>query len=120
MNFEFLRDSWSELASLGGFAEQYCLSDPESSLVKMRAFAERGMGIIYKEVGLPRAPKSNFMDLLSNDAFKSVMPKVVTDKFHAIRIHGNKAAHGEQCSVQTSSSLHKETWDLGRWREYAD
>jgi len=114
-NFEFLRDHWSELASLGGFAEQYCVDDPESALVKMRAFAERSVGIVYEELALPRAPMSNFMDLLSNDAFKSVTPKVVIDKFHAIRIHGNKAAHGEPSNTRISLWLIQETWDLGRW-----
>ena len=29
VNFEFLRDKWPELASLGGFAEQYAWQDPE-------------------------------------------------------------------------------------------
>jgi len=38
INFEFLRDNWPELASRGGFAEQYALPDPQSSLVKLRSF----------------------------------------------------------------------------------
>ena len=32
INFEFLRDSWPELAELGGFAESYAHPDPASGL----------------------------------------------------------------------------------------
>ena len=40
VNFEFLRDRWPELSSLGGFAEQYAWPDPESALVKLRSYIE--------------------------------------------------------------------------------
>ena len=121
-NFEYLRPRWPELASLCGFAEQYAHGDPESAVVKLRAFAERCVSIVYREIGLPRAPMSNFMELLSNDAFTSVTPRVVVDKLHAVRIHGNKAAHGDKISVDGALWLLREAWDLGRWlfATYAD
>lgn len=114
-NFEHLRAKWPELASLCGFAEQYAHADPESAVVKLRAFAERCVAIVYRQVGLPRTPMSNFMELLSNDAFKAVTPTVVVDKLHAIRIHGNKAAHGDKVSDNSALWLLREAWDLGRW-----
>src|SRR5271165_3213494 len=40
-NFEFLRPTWKELATLGAFAEQYTLPDPPSATVKLRTFAEQ-------------------------------------------------------------------------------
>lgn len=40
INFEFLRDKWPELASLGGFAEQYVWPDPASAMVKLRSYIE--------------------------------------------------------------------------------
>lgn len=114
-NFEFLRRRWPELASLGGFAEQYAHGDPESALVKLRAFAERMVAIIYQELALPRPPMSGFMELLNNDAFEAITPKVVIDKLHAVRIHGNKAAHGDKVSINSALWLVREAWDLGRW-----
>ncbi len=114
-NFEHLRRRWPELASLCAFAEHYAHTDPESAVVKLRAYAERCVSIVFQEAGLPRAPMSNFMDLLSNDAFKSVTPTVVVDKLHALRIHGNKAAHGDKISVNGALWLVREAWDLGRW-----
>ena len=115
INFEFLRDSWSDLAALGGFAESYAHNDPQSALVKLRMFAERMVLGIYRKLGLPRPPQSNFIDLLNNDTFKAVAPKVILDKLHAIRIHGNKAAHGEKVSQRTALWLLKEAHDLARW-----
>jgi len=114
-NFEYLRPHWPELASLCGFAEQYVQADPESATVKLRAFAENIVSRIYTELGLPKAPMSNFMELLSNDAFSAVTPRAVIDKLHAIRIQGNKAAHGDVVTVNTANWLLREAWDLGRW-----
>lgn len=114
-NFEFLRNTWPELASLAGFAEHYAQADPQSAQTKLRNFAERCVDIVYSELVLPRAPMSKFMELLSNDAFEAVTPKVVVDKLHAIRIHGNKAAHGDKVTEQNAQWLLKEAFDLGRW-----
>ncbi|MCG7870983.1 MAG: DEAD/DEAH box helicase family protein [Candidatus Thiodiazotropha lotti] len=114
-NFEYLRSRWPELASLCGFAEQYAQADPESALVKLRAYAERSVSIVYSEIGLPRPPMANFMEQLTNHSFEAVTPKVVIDKLHAIRIHGNKAAHGDKVTVSNALWLLREAWDLGRW-----
>lgn len=114
-NFEFLRCAWPELASLAGFAEQYSHTDPQSALTKLRNFAERTVDIVYRELGLPRPQMAKFMEMLSNDAFEAVTPKVVVDKLHAIRIHGNKAAHGDKVSTRNVQWLLREAFDLGRW-----
>ena len=115
LNFEFLRDSWEDLAALGGFAETYAQSDPQSALVKLRMFAERMVNGMYQKLGIPAPVHPNFIDLLNNDAFKEVAPKVVQDKLHALRIHGNKAAHGDKVSSNNAHWLLKEAHDLARW-----
>jgi type I restriction enzyme R subunit len=114
-NFEFLREAWPELASLAGFAEHYAQLDPQSALTKLRNFAERSVAIVYMQLGLPKTPAAKFMEQLSSDAFEAVIPKVVIDKLHALRIHGNKAAHGDKVTDQTALWLLKETFDIGRW-----
>ena len=115
LNFELLRDRWPELASLGGFAEAYAYTDPTSSLVKLRAFAEFLTKDIYSKLALPKPNRASFIDLLAESTFCSVTPKVVLDKLHAIRMQGNKAAHGEVAKPQTSLWLLKEAHDLARW-----
>lgn len=114
-NFEILRENWPELASLGGFAEAYAHDDPASTLVKLRLFAENLTKDIYRDLGLPKPEQATFVDLLSNASFAAITPKVVLDKLHALRIHGNKAAHGELATVPTALWLTQEAFDLARW-----
>ena len=115
VNFEILRDRWPELAALGGFAESYVHADPASTLVKLRMFAEHVTKDIYSVLRLPKPEQPSFVDLLKNDAFTAITPKVVLNKLHALRMHGNKAAHGEPVRVQHVLWLLKEAHDLARW-----
>ncbi|MGA2491567.1 MAG: DEAD/DEAH box helicase family protein [Roseiarcus sp.] len=114
-NFEILRESWPELPELGAFAEAYAHDDPASALVKLRQFAENLTKDIYRDLSLPKPEHATFVDLLSNQSFVAITPKVVLDKLHALRIHGNKAAHGEPATAQRSLWLLREAFDLGRW-----
>ena len=114
-NFEILRGNWPELAGLGGFAEAYVHDDPASALVKLRLFAENLTKDIYRDLGLPKPEHATFVDLLGNEAFAAITPKVVLDKLHALRIHGNKAAHGEPATTRNALWLLQEAFDLSRW-----
>lgn len=115
VNFEILRDSWRELAELGGFAESYARADPASALVKLRLFAEKVTETIYRHRRLPRPERPSLVDLLQSGAFMGATPKVVLDKLHALRIYGNKAAHGETVGEQQALWLLREAHDLARW-----
>lgn len=95
VNFEFLQPNWKELALLGGFAEQYVYADPPSAAVKLRSFAEQIVEFIWHNARLPQLYQANLNDKLNSDAFRSAVPRVVAAKLHALRLHGNKAAHGE-------------------------
>lgn len=120
-NFEILRNKWPDLAELGAFAEAYAQADPSSALVKLRSFAENLTKNIYRELQLPKPDQANLVDLLVNHSFAAIVPRVVLDKLHALRIHGNKAAHGEPATARTALWLLQEAFDLGRWLsvEYA-
>lgn len=115
INFEIVRRQWPELAALGGFAEAYAHADPASALVKLRLFAENLTKDIYRDLQLPKPEQPTFVDLLKNEAFEAITPKVILDKLHALRIHGNKAAHGEPARPQHALWLLKEAHDLARW-----
>ena len=114
-NFEILRDGWPDLAALGGFAEAYVHPDSATALVKLRLFAENLTRDIYRDLHLPKPDQLTFVDLLKNPAFTAITPKVVLDKLHALRMHGNKAAHGEQVKPQIALWLLREAHDLARW-----
>src|SRR5437868_5662214 len=102
-NFEFLRPKWTELADLGALAETHTHLDPSSATVKLRTFAEQVVLFIYHQLGLPRPFQCNLNDLLTGPSFAQVVPRVILSKLHSLRIHGNKAAHGE--SILSSTTL---------------
>src|SRR5258707_1288454 len=114
-NFEMLRPNWPELAELGGFAEAYAHADPASALMKLRLFAENLTKDVYRDLQLPKPDQASFVDLLTGDSFAAITPRVVLDKLHALRIHGNKAAHGEPATTRNAFWLLKEAFDLARW-----
>lgn len=115
LNFEPLRPVWPELANMGGYAEHYAHSDPESALVKLRNFAERVVDHVYIKLKLSRAPQSNFLDLLNNSSFRMVATDLVLDKLHLLRKLGNRAAHGEGVHATDAVRCIREAWQLARW-----
>ena len=114
-NFEFLRERWPELASLGGFAEHYAATDPAGAMVKLRTFVESLIQRIYDEKGLPGPFTTSLYDLMTSKEFKAAIPSVVINVFHSIRKVGNRAAHGISISAITAQEHLKDAFDLGRW-----
>ncbi len=115
LNFEPLRAVCPELANMGGYAEHYAYTDPESSLVKLRNFAERVVDRIYFKLNLERLPQSNFVDLLHNSSFQAVAKPLVLDKLHLLRRMGNRGAHGQGIEATDAIRCVQEAWQLARW-----
>jgi type I restriction enzyme R subunit len=115
LNFEPLRAVYPELANMGGYAEHYAHSDPESALVKLRNFAERLVDRLYIKLKLERMPQSNFVDLLHNSSFQTVAQPLVLDKLHLLRRLGNRGAHGEGVEATDAVRCVQEAWQLARW-----
>lgn len=115
LNFEFLRHDWKALASLAGFAEQYAYTDPVTSLSKLRLLGEQIVECIYDKHGLEKPYQASLNDLLNQVGFTDVVPSVVITILHAIRIHGNKAAHSNEGTTQTALWLLKESYKLAQW-----
>jgi len=120
-NFEFLRKGNSELADLAGFAESYAFTDPVSSLVKLRTFAEFLVKAIFAHHRLELNYQSNLNDLLHDPSFMAITPTVVKDKLHLLRMKGNQAAHGTLSDGDKAlvPEVVKEAFDLARWHVLA-
>jgi len=114
-NFEFLRPNWEDLATLGGFAEQYAHPDPSTAAAKLRIFAEQAVLFIYHKHGLPKPMQNNLNDLLVNASFEQAVPRVIASKLHTLRIHGNRAAHGEAVLTPAALWMLQEAFELGTW-----
>lgn len=115
INFEFLRPYKPELAALGGLAECYAQPDPDTTLVKLRTFAEQLVASVYEELALTTTGESNLYDLMSEAAFRAAVPKVVIGKLHSLRVNGNKAAHGDRSTTATALWILREAFDLSCW-----
>lgn len=115
LNFEPLRSTSPELANMGGHAEHYAYSDPESSLVKLRNFGERVVDHVYRQLRIPKPIQAKSVDLLNNASFAMAVNKDVLDKLHLLRKFGNPAAHGESVPVQNALRAVHEAWQLARW-----
>ncbi|MBK1829613.1 DEAD/DEAH box helicase family protein [Verrucomicrobiaceae bacterium R5-34] len=117
INFEFLRDTYPELADLAGFAENYAHTDQTSCLVKLRTFAEFLVKAVFSRNHIATDIRNNLNDLLNDPSFKRITPPVVQDKLHLIRIKGNHAAHGSLHKLTTEETVDmlKEANGLARW-----
>lgn len=115
INFEMLRHRWPELANLGAKAEDYVHTDPESCLVKLRNYLEQVVRWLYREEKLPEGYRVSLYDLLSDNSFKSAIPEQVTMKMGALRIHGNRAAHGDKIKASDAAWLLREAAIIGAW-----
>ena len=114
-NFAFIEPFWPNLASFGKDAQKYTFEDPQSALIKLRCFAESAVGIIYAALKLPCLPTDSFAERLKNDAFLSVIDRALIEKFHLLRIEGNKAAHGGNFNKKNSQWLLKEAHIIASW-----
>ncbi|MBB1488639.1 DEAD/DEAH box helicase family protein [Oceanospirillum sp. D5] len=114
-NFEYLRPHWPDLASLCAYAEQYVHSDPQSALVKLRCYAEKLTGEVYRLFQLPTLANDKFLDRLNNQYFCDIASSGVLDKLHAIRRAGNRAAHEGRFNKGDSPWLLQEAHHLGCW-----
>ncbi|MEJ7637494.1 MAG: DUF4145 domain-containing protein [Singulisphaera sp.] len=110
-----MRPNWADLATLGGFAEQYAHPDPSTAAAKLRIFAEQAVLFIYHKHGLPKPMQNNLNDLLVNASFEQAVPRVIASKLHALRIHGNRAAHGEAVLTPAALWMLQEAFELGSW-----
>jgi len=114
-NFQLLRARWPQLCGHAEFAEQYVHADPHTSIMKLRCFAEQLVGILYRELDLPCDRNDGFFDKLTSNVFLEVVDEGILQKLHAIRMLGNKAAHGKNVGPQDALSLLYDAYLIGQW-----
>ena len=114
-NFLPLKHRWPQLFDHGSFAEGYTYTDPHTAIIKLRCFAENVVGILYRELNLPSKPTDGFFEKLKAEVFQNIVDAAVIQKLHAIRMMGNKAAHGRSVDIKDAVSLIKEAYLIGQW-----
>ena len=114
-NFKPLQKRWPNLYEHVRFAEHYVHIDGHSAVVKLRCFAEQLVGILYRELNLPCEPSDAFFDKLNSKFFTEIIDANILEKLHAIRMIGNKAAHGNNIRPDDALALLHDAYLIGQW-----
>lgn len=114
-NFCALETRWPDLYEYAWFAESYAYSDPHTAIIKLRCFTEVLVGIIFKDLRLPSEPGDGFFEKLRSPDFQDLVGSAILQKLHAVRLLGNKAAHGRSMTAETSLYLIEEAYLVGQW-----
>lgn len=114
-NFLPLKSRWPELYQHASLAEHYVFADPHTAVVKLRCFAEVLVGVIYRDLSLPSQADDGFFEKLKSPAFEAVVGYVVLQKLHALRMIGNKAAHGGLIDASVALALIGDAYLIGQW-----
>lgn len=114
-NFLPLKSRWPELYQHASLAERYVFADPHTAAIKLRCFAEVLVGVLYRDLRLPCEPSDGFFEKLKYPAFQYLVGDIVLQKLHALRMIGNKAAHGSFIDASVSLSLIEDAYLIGQW-----
>ncbi|RWM02184.1 type I restriction-modification system endonuclease [Mesorhizobium sp.] len=114
-NFGFLAEHDARLASLGASAERYFRDDPSTAIVKLRQFAELMAKLMAAHQATYRDQRETFEELLRRLSYERIIPKEVSDLFHALRKTGNDAVHEAKGDHATALTSLKFARSLGVW-----
>ena len=114
-NFELLKDRWPKLYEYGNFAERYIFSDPHTSIIKLRCFSEQLVGILYRELMLPCSQNDGLFEKLNSSHLEKIVDKTILEKLNAIRMVGNRAAHGSDIDPVKAKTLLQDAYLVGKW-----
>ena len=114
-NFGFLGRHDALLISLGALAERYFADDPVTALIKLRQFGEVLAQHAAANLGLPRLPDEQQVDLLQRLRNARALTPEVHQLFGTIRRTGNAAVHQHAGSHGDALHCLKLARQLGVW-----
>lgn len=92
-NFSFLKPYGPIFIDLASSAERAFISDPNTTLIKLRQLGEAMAQDIAARCGIEFDDKTTQVDLLYKIHRELNLEPVVRQLFHSLRIEGNKATH---------------------------
>ncbi len=114
-NFAFLEQHDAQLVRLGRLAEGYFPDDPNTSILKVRQFAELLAQLTALQVGVHAAAEDSQFELLRRLHNLGILPPEVFQMFREVRRAGNAASHELYSSHSAALSALKLSWQLGLW-----
>ncbi|WP_040204035.1 type I restriction-modification system endonuclease [Neobacillus jeddahensis] len=92
-NFSFFRGKWDVLANLGETAEKNLYHDPQTTLFKLRLFAETLTKFILASEDIREAYGTNQVDRINTLRREGLLEPELFDIFDRLRLKGNRASH---------------------------
>lgn len=123
-NFSFLREKWGVLANLGETAENNVFTDPQTTLMKLRLFAETMSKYILASDNIVEVRGTSQIDRIQTMRREGLIERELEELFDALRRKGNKATHEadygkvEDAKVLTQIAFRLATWFMevyGDW-----
>ena len=114
-NFGFLQSEFPVLSTLGGQAEKYCFSDPNSCLMKLGMIGESIVNLMftYDRIQLPY--DNTAATRISTLQREGLLTRDLTDILHALRKARNKAVHENYDSASECKILIEMAYSLCEW-----
>ena len=114
-NFAFLAAHDPTLVRFAAQAERYFADDPNTTLFKLRQFAEALAKRAAGHTSVWSGPETSFLDVLYALRNRGVLDRTVEDLFHGIRKSGNAAAHDAADSHREALHQLKAARQLAIW-----
>lgn len=114
-NFEHLQEHDEQLLRLGILAERYFPEDPNTSLLKLRQFAELLAQFAAARIGHYVSPEESQFDLIRRLEDQGILSRETAQLFGEIRRSGNAASHRMASDHRTALNSLKIAWQLGIW-----
>ncbi len=114
-NFDMLRPYEAQLWRLGALAERYFAEDPNTSLLKLRQFAETLAQSLAARGGLYVSQDESQYLLIRRLQSEGLLQGEIRLVFDQIRINGNAANHALEGNHADALSTLKLCWQLALW-----
>ncbi|MEF3310610.1 type I restriction-modification system endonuclease [Paenibacillus sp. GYB004] len=124
-NFIFLDRTFPILAQLGGTAEEYLYSDPNSCLIKLGLIGETIVNLMMQFDGIqPPSYDNTHANRIKLLKGQGLLPREIDDILYSLRMARNKAVHSnydslEQCKVLMGMAHELSIWFMqtyGDWQ----
>ncbi|WP_068614503.1 type I restriction-modification system endonuclease [Paenibacillus tuaregi] len=124
-NFSFLDSNFAILAQIGGTAEDYLYSDPNSCLFKLGLLGEMVVNLMMQFDGIqPPSYDNTHANRIKLLKGQGLLPREIDDILYSLRMARNKAVHAnydslEQCKVLMGMAHELSIWFMqtyGDWQ----
>ena len=116
-NFSFLEDRFPALEKMGGLAEVYLYSDPNTCIYKMGSLAETVVNYIFELDNLkpPSGNDNTHANRIKILQQKKMLPKDIDNILYVLRIKRNEAVHEGSGSLEDCQTLLQMAHTLSVW-----